>query len=181
MSAFPDIPGFDFHGLLTDGKDLKLLQGLAQESRDILEVGCWAGLSAFAMTLANPEARIFCVDNWSGGDILDDMIVHKGRSVFETFMANMQPYLFTRIFPCFGNSLDWAKVWTIPLDMAYIDGAHDYMAVRDDLRAWKQHVKPGGVLVAHDYGFYPGVTRAVDEELAGAKIERTVAVWRKPT
>ncbi len=35
-------------------------------------------------------------------------------------------------------------------DWVYVDGDHSYQAVAEDLAAWWQNVKPGGVLSGHD-------------------------------
>jgi hypothetical protein len=55
------------------------------------------------------------------------------------------------------------------LDWVYIDALHAVDAVRQDLRAWYQKVKAGGLMSGHDYldGKYPignfGVKTAVNE------------------
>jgi hypothetical protein len=55
------------------------------------------------------------------------------------------------------------------LDFVYIDARHDYDSVKEDLEAWFEKVRPGGILAGHDYadgdfkqGVF-GVKRAVDE------------------
>lgn len=55
------------------------------------------------------------------------------------------------------------------LDFVYIDARHDYAAVMEDLGAWFDKVRPGGVITGHDYldGHFAagvfGVKSAVDE------------------
>ena len=55
------------------------------------------------------------------------------------------------------------------LDFVYIDARHDYASVLEDLDAWYDRVRPGGVIAGHDYvdGLYDegdfGVKSAVDE------------------
>jgi hypothetical protein len=55
------------------------------------------------------------------------------------------------------------------LDFAYIDARHDYESVKEDLAAWCDKVRPGGILAGHDYvdgDFEEGefyVKSAVDE------------------
>lgn len=60
------------------------------------------------------------------------------------------------------------------LDWVYIDGNHSYAYVKADLTAYFCKVKPGGYMVCDDYhyaGFWDdGVTRAVDEFVAGAPV-----------
>lgn len=37
------------------------------------------------------------------------------------------------------------------LDFVYIDAAHDYESVKDDLRVWIPKVRPGGLVIGDDY------------------------------
>jgi hypothetical protein len=49
-----------------------------------------------------------------------------------------------------------------PHDVFLIDGCHDYRYVEhDSLQAWK-FTRPGGVIIWHDYGMLPDVSRYVD-------------------
>ena len=64
------------------------------------------------------------------------------------------------------------QVATGSADFVYIDARHDYASVKEDLEAWFDKVRPGGVLAGHDYvdGVFPdgifGVRSAVDEFFA---------------
>lgn len=51
------------------------------------------------------------------------------------------------------------------LDFVFIDAGHSYRAVHDDIRAWREKVRPDGWLLGHDYGHpkFRGVAQAVDE------------------
>ena len=54
------------------------------------------------------------------------------------------------------------------LDALFVDADHRYEFVRADIVAWLPKVKPGGLIVGHDYwNKDPGVVRAVDELFAG--------------
>jgi FkbM family methyltransferase len=65
------------------------------------------------------------------------------------------------------------------LDFVYLDARHDYESVLEDLAAWADKVRPGGILAGHDYldGNHPagvfGVKSAVDEFFAA----RGIAVY----
>lgn len=49
-------------------------------------------------------------------------------------------------------------------DFVFIDAAHSYAAVKQDIEAWRPKVRPGGWLGGHDYHpAFPGVVKAVDE------------------
>lgn len=52
------------------------------------------------------------------------------------------------------------------VDFVYIDGAHDFQSVRDDLSAWHPKLSQRGILAGHDWTDQPhheGVKRAVTE------------------
>ncbi len=56
-------------------------------------------------------------------------------------------------------------------DFVYIDAEHTYEACKADIAAWYPLIRLGGVLSGHDYGGFPGVTRAVDEFCAANGLE----------
>ena len=60
------------------------------------------------------------------------------------------------------------------LDLVFIDGAHEYEAVKADIQAWLPKVKPGGIIAGDDYSpHWTGVVQAVDELLPF----RTIPGW----
>jgi len=62
-----------------------------------------------------------------------------------------------------------------PVHLIFIDGAHDYAAVRSDIKGWATSVASGGWLTFHDYGnsdaipWTAGVKQAVDEWIQEAE------------
>jgi hypothetical protein len=46
-------------------------------------------------------------------------------------------------------STDWQD--TELFDVVYVDGAHDYISVHNDLHHWWDRVRPGGLFCGHDY------------------------------
>jgi len=51
------------------------------------------------------------------------------------------------------------------LDFVFIDADHSYQATKSDITAWWPKLRPGGLLIGHDYNpdRFPGVCRAIDE------------------
>jgi hypothetical protein len=51
------------------------------------------------------------------------------------------------------------------LDWVYIDGAHDYITVKNDLVLSYSKIKNGGYIMGHDYTqhIFPGLVKAVNE------------------
>jgi len=71
------------------------------------------------------------------------------------------------------SSYDAAKEVDIDLDFIFIDGNHTYKHVWQDLSLWIPKIKPGGLIMGHDWrkGF-DGVVRAVVDY--GAKYDHFV-------
>ena len=63
----------------------------------------------------------------------------------------MQSVTASRFFP--DNSLDFV----------FIDAAHDYESVKQDIKAWLPKVKKGGVIAGDDFSTWPDVAKAVNE------------------
>lgn len=70
----------------------------------------------------------------------------------------------SRIKQVFGDSgkLNWSELGG-PFDMAFIDGCHAYEYVKSDTENALSVVKPGGLIMWHDYAEMEDVSRAVDE------------------
>jgi len=50
------------------------------------------------------------------------------------------------------------------IDFVYIDAAHDYKSVWEDIRAWWPKIKMGGIIAGHDY--HGDVKKAIDNYFA---------------
>lgn len=50
-------------------------------------------------------------------------------------------------------------------DLVYIDANHQYKHVKQDILAWMDKIRPGGIIAGHDYSVWPGVEKAVQEIL----------------
>jgi len=56
------------------------------------------------------------------------------------------------------------RILSASLDLVFIDGAHDYESVSEDLKAWWPKIRAGGVMAGHDFSMsFPGLMRAVLE------------------
>jgi len=54
------------------------------------------------------------------------------------------------------------------LDFVFIDADHTYEGVAADIDGWQRKVRPGGMILGHDYNprDFPGVVQAVNERFA---------------
>jgi len=184
-------PDFDGVGMDTPANDVAWLceQIEAMRSRGnlfptVVEVGSWTGRTAIAM--ADAGARVFCIDHWQGSpgdpnDVTEELVRRAGgpSRVFATFLKNVGARLYRTVFPCIGPSDLWAHWWQVPADMVFLDGDHRYEAVRDDIAGWARHVKPGGLLVGHDFKLFDGVRRAVTESVPGFSQAGACLWWQR--
>lgn len=87
----------------------------------------------------------------------------------------------------FGDSatFDWTP-YVAQAGLVFVDGSHSYDYARQDSATALRLVRPGGVVLWHDYGVWPGVTRALDEleardHLGFRQVRGTSLVfWRAP-
>lgn len=69
--------------------------------------------------------------------------------------------------------------------LVFVDGSHAYDYALSDTRAAMRMIRPGGVIIWHDYGIWEGVTRALEEleekENLGLKniAGTSLVYWRK--
>lgn len=154
-----------------DSGEALILCALAKfsEAKKIAEIGTFEGNTALNLAANTaPEALIFTIDmppDWSGHlEIkVPDIKVNvtegskTGRQFHNTEYAEKIRQVFSD-----SASLDWNQL-PLPLDFVFIDGCHDYAYVQKDTSNALQSLRPGGLIVWHDYGMYEDVSRVVDE------------------
>jgi predicted O-methyltransferase YrrM len=132
-----------------------------------LEIGSYLGASAYFISAGLSQKRdhvskVFCIDTWN-----NDAMSEGGWDTYATFSANTSPYS-SFIVPVRGFSTDVvARVAeeTQYLDLLFIDGDHTYEGVKSDWEAYRRFIKPGTIVVFHDWGWSEGVKRVVDEDV----------------
>ena len=149
------------------------------------EIGIAEG-EASARLLSRIDLTLIMVDNWVGAEQQPDHYkatndVRSVRSAAQQLVSIKQALNATRFarerrdfIPL--ASVDAAEL--IPdasLDFVWLDAAHSYLAVKADLAAWHQKVRPGGLVSGHDYEVE--VKQAVDEwaEANGLTVEKGAA------
>jgi hypothetical protein len=108
----------------------------------------------------------YAVDNWGTLPVTGDGAFpqHWHDKNYETAIGKLKPYS-DRVTVLRGLTWQMAdQVKDESLDLVYLDAAHYYEAVKQDLEAWYSKVKPGGVVAGHDF-INPayGVLQAVTE------------------
>ena len=159
---------FDFQNLYSKMVDIHPTES------HFIEVGAFYGKSAayMAVEIANSGKNIKfdVVDTWRGSpehqkgawDYREDMV---NDTAYDLFLENMKP-AEGYYKPIKLASVEAAKLYEDrSLDFVYIDAAHEYESVKDDIEAWMPKVKIDGYIGGHDYvpNAY-GVYKAVDEK-----------------
>lgn len=138
-----------------EGQRLAYLAARVPEAGVIVEIGsCWgrsASYMASALRAFDVYASLYCVDLWDLGEgRTPDR--HHSPAAYHQFESNLTRLeLWHYIHPIKGDSAKVHKKWSLPIDLLYIDGGHKYEEVLADYEGWSKFVKPGGVIVFHDY------------------------------
>jgi hypothetical protein len=171
----------DEAGVLSNRRELASLLNRRGLLGRAVEVGVATGFFSEFILAHWRGAHLVSVDPWSAAPP-DEYIDVSNRSQDE----HDQAYAHTKQrLARFGErSSVWrttsveaaARIPPASLDFAYLDGRHDYESVKEDLEAWYDKVRPGGILAGHDYldGVLPegvfGVKSAVDEFFAAKRL-----------
>ena len=127
----------------------------------MVEIGSYIGASANFLAAAAQEIGgepvVHCVDTWHNEGMSEGL-----RDTWPEFQTNTLRYA-SLIIPHRGHSVDVGSTFDEQIDLLFLDGDHSYEGCRADVLAWLPHLKPGGVVVMHDYGWAEGVQRVVVE------------------
>lgn len=148
-----DVPGW-----LTD-EEAETLYRLAKGCTGkgaIVEIGSFKGKSAICLGLgskAGKSVRIYSVDT------------HWGPRL-EEFKANVERAgVDDLITPIPGRSQDTGHEFHEPIELLFIDGAHQYDLVKEDFELWVPKVVEGGVVAMHDTTWTAGPKRVAEDLL----------------
>jgi predicted O-methyltransferase YrrM len=131
----------------------------------IVEIGSHHGRSTIVLSLGAPEdAEIVAIDPFASaerppGQPLTDS--EAGERDLELFLDNLERAgVRHRVRHVRETSGDALRLPSDPIDLLYVDGAHEFGAARSDIRHWGARVRPGGTMLVHDSFSSVGVTLA---------------------
>jgi predicted O-methyltransferase YrrM len=140
--------------------------------KNVLEVGSWLGSSTRHLATLVPEnGKVFAVDHWQGSEEHLQMDVRDWLpTLYQQFLSNViHAGLTDKIVPIRMTSLEAAKKLQeadLHIDLVYIDGAHDYISVYNDLCAWYPYIAEEGIMTGDDWHYgdvQQAVTRFAEE------------------
>lgn len=141
-----------------------IAQGLG--SCAIAEVGVYYGRTTRVLG-SNPYLKIYAIDPFTGSEEHQaELKGYKYRSDYEKNTVNIPNLTIIE-----GYSVDASKNFDDnSLDAVFIDAAHDYENVKNDILAWGPKLKIGGKIIGHDYpdpndpnGGFEELSKAVNE------------------
>lgn len=156
----------------------------AENKHHFVEVGTWKGTSAAYMAVeiinSKKEIKFDCVDTWQGdssiSSVYDEPLLNTPGALYEHFLKNIEP-VKDYINPIRMTSVEAAKQYKDKsLNFVFIDGAHDYESVKNDLIAWLPKVEKNGILSGHDYAHIP-VQQALKDVLNSGYFYFGENVW----
>jgi hypothetical protein len=161
-----------------------------------VEIGAYLGRSTayLASKTCSRPISLFVVDVWRGpqntasqSDLVQSMLLRQiDDDLFPVFLDNMEKCgLIHSMMPLRMRSTEAAMIFREEsVDFCFIDGAHDYQSVKEDIATWYPKVRSGGLIGGDDYrGEYPGVDLAVNEHfqpLGGVATDGRCWYFRKP-
>ncbi|HUK25054.1 MAG TPA: class I SAM-dependent methyltransferase [Terriglobales bacterium] len=163
-------------GLETE--ELAALLSMAKflETKKIFEIGtCDGGTALNLAANTSPETQVFTLDlgpNWNGEFSIKTPAGFQyptdASLIGQRFHGTPYEKKITQVF---GDSakFDWSTL-PGPFDMVFIDGCHFYEYVVRDTENAMKNLRPGGLVVWHDYGYVKGVSDVVDDLSSRMKV-----------
>lgn len=128
--------------------------------KDVLEMGSFQGLSSCCIAMT--ARTLICVDTFDGRGTAEpgeyqEVFWKNINAIQRSAQVKAIKGLFSEVLPNLRETFD----------IIFIDGSHDYESVVQDIELAIPKLRPGGVLLMHDYSVEnPGVVKAIDEFVA---------------
>lgn len=169
--------------------ELRWLKAAAARMDSVVEIGSWKGRSTHALASAC-KGPVYAVDTWQGSpeDLVGPNAPHAEAvygDIFSQFMDNLKDCQnvepirgeSSRVAATFGPQIGACRDEDRPafVDMVFIDGSHEYEAVKADIEAWGS--KAQRLICGHDWD-RPGVQRAVKEAFGHRATLAAGSIWQ---
>lgn len=158
----------DIQGWLSDAEG-ELLFDLARQCVGkgvIIEIGSWKGKSTIWLAKGSQAGRsvpIYAIDPHLGSSEHQTMFEGPVNTLDEFKKNIYNARVNDVVTPIVAPSLEAAKIFDKPIELIFIDGAHEYDLVLSDFEAWFPKIILGGRIVFHDTIGFPGPRRFVNQ------------------
>lgn len=138
----------DWIGYLTR-PEIDLMMEIARSLPDnpvVVNIGAGAGTSGMTFMESRPDLKLFTIDVNNHDNPYGGLMNERNAFEWSGFAGDKR---HTQIH---NDSKKVGKTWRRgAVDCVFVDGDHTDAGVVGDIEAWKKHVKPGGVMIFHDY------------------------------
>jgi predicted O-methyltransferase YrrM len=139
--------------------ELAYLAGLVKVTKPkiCLEIGTFNGRTTLHIALNAPDAKIYTLD------LPNEKREESFKNTELLFDNKKYSYLRNRIETLYGDSktFDFSFLEN-SVEFIFVDGEHSENYLLNDSEIALSVIKPGGVIVWHDYSVWDGVTRGLD-------------------
>jgi MMP 1-O-methyltransferase len=164
-------------GWLTENQAITLYR-LARAARGrgkIVEIGSWKGRSTIWLAIGSregPGVPVVAIDPHTGAS---EQRARGEVWTFDEFNANLRAAgVDDLVQPIVATSADAAAQVEGPIEVIFIDGAHEYELVKLDFELWFPKVMDGGMMAFHDTIGRDGPRRVVAEKVFKSRRFRNV-------
>jgi predicted O-methyltransferase YrrM len=156
----------------------KIIELVGDKKIKIAEIGVYKGkgTAIFNVELINSglEYEYHAIDHFDeiwNADSYGLGEDSKKINYYTTTLKNLSPIL-NKINVIKNTSVEQSKKYQNEyFDIVYIDGAHDYESVKNDINSWFPKIKKGGIICGDDYiSGWPGVIQAVTETVGEVSV-----------
>lgn len=177
----PAVPPREKEGWLFPSTQEMLARFLSNQTKLVVELGSWLGLSTRFIASRAPRAAVIAIDHWQGSPEHQQDPKYSALLpvLYETFLANCWSER-ARIVPVRTGTIEGlervARSGLYP-DIFYVDADHGFEGVSADLQAI-QRLFPQAIIVGDDWN-WEGVRRAATafSQAAGRRLEALEAGW----
>ena len=169
----PVAPGSHIQGWMT-AEELRWLYETGKTMDSIVEIGSWKGRSTFALC-SSECPRVYAVDHFQGSsEHQQEFGFGEGWSPFPEFQHNILDRFSNAILKRMSSAEAAKDFEDASVDMVFIDGAHEYDAVFQDVALWAP--KARRIVSGHDQE-YESVRRACQDYFKRPPDEVVGNVW----
>lgn len=128
----------------------------------MVEVGCKEGRTTEWILENVPDSTVYAIDPMRPvANSAEDYADWDYEAIEQEFRSRTEKY-GDRVVLDKRTSFRVAAELEAEFDLVFIDAAHDFESVAQDIDVWYSHLKDGGLMCGHDFQHkFPGVERAV--------------------
>jgi predicted O-methyltransferase YrrM len=152
-----------------------------ENNSNMIEIGSWLGRSiSYFVVESIKNKKIIdcnCVDIWEEYSEIKNNPIFVNDGAYHKFLENTSK-IKNHINVWRGHSVDVSKNFSDGFfDFIFIDAAHDYDNVTNDIKAWYPKLKSGGLIGGHDYYYTNEVAMAVNDFFKNKQIQVMGPCW----